>query len=99
MVAVHFRWPVSPGAALANYDRRRKMNKKLLYISPGLCGLMFALCSFPSGAQQSEIKEKPPMYTYVADWQIPRAHWADMAKANSADNAILEKALGDGTIV
>jgi hypothetical protein len=75
------------------------MNKKLLYISPGLCGLMFALCSFPSGAQQSEIKEKPPMYTYVADWQIPRAHWADMAKANSADNAILEKALADGTIV
>ena len=46
-----------------------------------------------------EVKEKPPMYSYVANWQIPRAHWADMAKGNSANKAILDKALADGTIV
>jgi hypothetical protein len=39
------------------------------------------------------------MYSYIANWQIPRANWADMDKANSADKAILDKALADGTIV
>lgn len=39
------------------------------------------------------------MYSYVADWQIPRAHWADMANPESADKAILDKAMADGTIV
>jgi hypothetical protein len=28
----------------------------------------------------SEVKEKPQMYTYVADWSIPRAQWGDMQK-------------------
>jgi len=66
----------------------------------GLCGLtMFALCAFPSSAQAAEVKEKPPMYSYVANWQIPRAQWPEMAKANSANKAILDKALADGTIV
>jgi len=66
----------------------------------GLCGLaMLALFAVPAGAQTSEVKEKPPLYSYIADWQIPRAHWAEMAKANAANKAILEKALADGTIV
>jgi hypothetical protein len=39
------------------------------------------------------------MYSYIANWQVPRAHWGDMTKSVSADNAILEKALADGTIV
>jgi hypothetical protein len=47
----------------------------------------------------SEVKEKPPMYSYVANWQIPRAQWAEMAKGNAADKTILDKALADGTIV
>jgi hypothetical protein len=64
------------------------------------CGLMvLGPCAIPLSAQSAEVKEKPPMYSYVADWQVPRAHWADMAKANSADTAILEKAFADGTIV
>src|SRR3974390_275996 len=76
------------------------MRKRSLWIFAGLCGLlMVAPCAIPSGAQASAVKEKPPMYTYVANWQIPRAHWADMAKSNAADGAILDKALADGTIV
>ena len=53
----------------------------------------------PSGAQTVEVKQKPAMYSYVANWQIPRAHWAEMDAANSADKAILDKAMADGTIV
>jgi len=76
------------------------MNKRLWSVFAGLCGLMMlTLCAIPSGAQMSEANKKPPMYSYIANWQIPRANWADMEKANSADRAILEKALADGTIV
>jgi hypothetical protein len=38
------------------------------------------------------------MYSYVSNWQIPRAHWAEM-NADSGDKAIMEKAFADGTLV
>jgi hypothetical protein len=76
------------------------MNKRLWSVFAGLCGLLvLTLCAVPSGAQISEVKEKPAMYSYVANWQIPREHWADIEKSASARNAILEKAMADGTIV
>lgn len=76
------------------------MNRKSLSIFMGLCALAFAsLCTLQVSAQNSEVKEKPPMYTYLANWQIPRAHWADMAKSVDVDKPILDKALADGTIV
>jgi hypothetical protein len=76
------------------------MNKRLWSVFAGMCVLALSnLCAIPSGAQTSEVKEKPPMYSYVANWQIPRAQWADMEKANAADQPILDKALADGTIV
>jgi basic membrane lipoprotein Med (substrate-binding protein (PBP1-ABC) superfamily) len=75
-------------------------NKSLWSVLARLCGLgMLTLCAMPSGAQMSEVKEKPPMYTYIANWQIPRAQWAEMAKESSADHTILDKALAEGTIV
>ncbi|HEX6771973.1 MAG TPA: hypothetical protein VF126_08095 [Acidobacteriaceae bacterium] len=52
-----------------------------------------------ANAQASEAKEKAPMYCYIGNWDIPRAQWADMAKADDADRPILEKALSTGTIV
>jgi hypothetical protein len=52
-----------------------------------------------ASAQTSEVKEKPPMYSYVSNWVIPRAQWSDMAKADEADRSALEKDLANGTIV
>ena len=52
-----------------------------------------------AGAQTSEVKEKPPLYTYVAEWNIPRAQWADVEKAYASDQKMLDKAIADGTIV
>jgi hypothetical protein len=49
--------------------------------------------------QTPEVKEKPRMYSYVSNWNIPRAQWADMEKASAATQSILEKALADGTLV
>jgi hypothetical protein len=75
------------------------MNRKLNIIA-GLCALaLSALCATPATGQSSEVKEKPPMYAYIANWQVPRAHWADMAKGLQATNPILQKAMADGTII
>ena len=64
-----------------------------------VCALAMAeALAVPAGAQ-SDVKEKPRMYTYVGYWNIPRAQWGEMEKANAADQKTLEKALAGGTIV
>ncbi len=60
---------------------------------------MSAVLAGPASAQMSEVKEKPALYTYVAEWNIPRAEWADVAKAAGANQSILDKAIADGTLV
>jgi hypothetical protein len=66
-----------------------------------LIALTFALGIFKLAAvgQTPEAKEKPAMYTYVADWQLPRAQWTEMEKSRSATQPILDKALANGTLV
>jgi hypothetical protein len=59
---------------------------------------MIAATAAPAVAQD-EAKEKPPMYSYFASWTIPRAQWAEMQKADAADESTLQKAMADGTII
>jgi hypothetical protein len=76
------------------------MNTKLGRVLPGLCAMaVIIICAAPALAQTSEVKEKPPMYSYVGNWAIPRAQWAEMDKNTAADEKILSKALASGTIV
>jgi hypothetical protein len=49
--------------------------------------------------QGMEVKEKPRMYTYFANWAIPRARWADMEKSTASDQRILDSAISSGTRV
>lgn len=60
---------------------------------------MAAIFAAPMCAQTSEVKEKTPMYTYVGNWNIPRAQWGEMEKNNASNQKILEKALANGTLV
>ncbi|HVT96706.1 MAG TPA: hypothetical protein VHE33_04315 [Acidobacteriaceae bacterium] len=39
------------------------------------------------------------MYSYVANWQIPRSHWSEVAQGAAAYKTVADKALADGTIV
>jgi hypothetical protein len=76
------------------------MTRELWKVLAGLCAVaMSAVWAGPATAQTSEVKAKPPLYTYVASWNIPRAQWADVAKANATDQKLLDKAIADGTIV
>lgn len=74
--------------------------KRMLWRFAGLCTLSLAVVgAVPASAQMNDAKEKPPMYSYVSFWTIPRAQWAEMAKADAADQAILDKAMASGTIM
>jgi hypothetical protein len=76
------------------------MSRQRGAILAGLCTLaMAAGIAMPAGAQTSEVKEKPPLYSYISNWDIPRAQWSEMAKAEDTDRPILEKAMAGGSIV
>jgi hypothetical protein len=48
---------------------------------------------------QAAAKAKPPVYTYVAQWDVPRAQWADMVKTDEQDRPVLDKLVADGTLI
>jgi len=76
------------------------MNTNVRGTLAGLCALVITgALGGAAYAQQSEVKEKPPIYTYVAEWAIPRAQWADMEKSEAADIKLMEKGFSSGTIV
>ena len=73
---------------------------KLGKILVGLCTLTMAVVwAVPAVAQAADAKEKPLMYSYVGNWAIPRAQWADMDKSRVDDQKLLDKAISDGTLI
>ncbi len=62
-----------------------------------LSAALFLFCTAQAKAQMKE--QKPPVYTYVAQWQIPRAQWGDMAKMQQANTALLDRLVADGTLL
>jgi len=74
------------------------MNRNWWGVFAVVCALAVA-SSVPAIAQMSEVKEKPPMYSYVGNWAIPRAQWGEMEKNVAGDQKILDKAIASGTLV
>src|SRR3954470_18257145 len=69
----------------------------------GVCCLILCLAAAivaPAQAQQpaAQTASKPPMYTYVASWSVPRAQWADMDKIADQDRPVLDKLVADGAL-
>jgi hypothetical protein len=71
-------------------------------------GILFLFClsalaawtiSPSAVSAQSAPAEKPPMYTYVSEWAVPRALWADYQKTDAVDNDALSKAVAEGTLI
>ena len=67
----------------------------------GVCLPILCLASATVGRldAQTAAKDKPPIYTYVAEWDVPRAQWGDMVKLDEQDRPLLDKLVADGTIV
>jgi hypothetical protein len=63
-----------------------------------VCGAAILMAARPATAQ-SAAAEKPAVYTYVSEWAVPRAMWADYKKEDDADLDAMKKAMADNTIV
>jgi hypothetical protein len=62
--------------------------------------LATAAGSFSAHAQGgTDEKEKPPIYTYVAQWEVARPDWPTMEKYDASQKAAFEKLMADGTII
>lgn len=59
--------------------------------------LVLGLMCSPSWAQGNP--EQPPIFTYVAQWGVPRAQWADMEKVNAGQKTVLDSLVADGTLL
>jgi hypothetical protein len=61
----------------------------------------FALIGFsPSNAQQKmEVKEKAPMYSYVANWEVSRDKFKDIEGQLGKNDALMRKQLSDGALI
>lgn len=68
-----------------------------LSLVAALCASVIVLGVVPATAQESG--QKPAVYTYVAQWTIPRAQWGNMAKMQHASAAVLDRLIADGTLV
>lgn len=61
------------------------MNRRTLKVVAEFCGLALTVFfatffATPAYAQAPEAKEKPPMYSYVSFWTLPRAQWGELEK-------------------
>lgn len=59
--------------------------------------VLVLMAAAPVEAQMSA--QKPALYTYVAQWSIPRAQWGDMAKMQQSNTPVLDRLVSDGTLV
>lgn len=76
------------------------MNSSKNSLFAGLCLMaLVAISTVLACAQGEPMKPKPPMYSYVSNWQIPRGHWAEMKTYEESGNAVMDKAMADGTLV
>jgi hypothetical protein len=76
------------------------MRKRFAGVCVGICMCLVgsvAMCVKPALAQTAA--EKPPVYTYVSEWTVPRAMWADYDKQEAAGNDAMKKLVADGTLV
>ncbi len=73
--------------------------KLTISISGLLVTCAFGMGTSPLHAQSMDVKEKPAMYSYVANWQIPRAKWAEFEKPSPGGDKLLGQALSSGTLV
>ena len=72
------------------------MKKRII----GYLALMIAvtLASGVSLRAQSD-EGKPTVYTYIAEWAVPRAQWPDQVKLDDQERPLMDKMVASGDIV
>jgi hypothetical protein len=70
-------------------------NRKTWYV--GFLSIFASVTCGPLQAQTGD-QGKPPLYTYISEWAVPRAQWAEMVKLDEQDRPLMDKLISDGTL-
>src|SRR2546421_13088295 len=74
------------------------MNKRMIAVAVGLILVTVAIVSSPTAFSQME--PTPMVYTFVSQFQVPRANWAQYSEDSEKTLVpVMEKSLADGNIV
>ena len=71
------------------------MTKKSFFLG----ALVFALSFFALPLRAQSAPAQSPLFTYVAQWGVPRAQWPDMQKLDASEKGLLDSLVSDGTLV
>jgi len=77
------------------------MRNKILSICVVVCFCVAAVIGFSEqrASAQAATAEKPAVYTFVMEWDVPRAMWSDYEKQMATTGDTLKKAVDDGTLL
>jgi hypothetical protein len=64
-----------------------------------VCAFAASMYQVSPASAQSTSAEKPPLYTYVSEWSVPRAMWADYQKMTAGEMDAMNKLVADGTLI
>jgi hypothetical protein len=64
----------------------------------GFLSIFALVAGVPSQAQTGD-QSKPPIYSYVSEWAVPRAQWAEMVKLDDQDRPLMDKLVSDGILI
>jgi len=76
------------------------MRRRVIGIGVAVCfctALVIGLTEQKASAQMAA--EKPAVYTFVMEWDVPRAMWGDYEKQMATTGETLKKSVDDGTLV
>jgi hypothetical protein len=75
------------------------MNSRISKSVMAMCALALVWAMSPTVSRAQEKTEKATVYTYVAEWDAPRAQWPDIEKVYTNEKDAMDKMVADGTIV
>jgi hypothetical protein len=70
--------------------------------------MLMSVCALPlvglwpataNAQQKMDVKEKAPMYSYIANWEVSRDKFKDLESQLGTNNALMAKHLADGSLI
>lgn len=74
------------------------MRNRILGVCVVVCFCVGAVITFSGQKAAAQATDKPVVYTFVMEWDVPRGMWADYDKQMATTAETLKKAVDDGTL-
>lgn len=75
------------------------MRNRIMGLCVVVCFCIGAVIGFSEQKASAQAAEKPAVFTFVMEWDVPRAMWNDYEKQMATTGETLKKAVEDGTLL